>query len=58
VAAGIYAKMFHVKHRPGRPHYAILQNNPMDRKIALSNQLLSVDNFVHSAAWIRPESAD
>jgi len=30
---GIYAKMFHVKHRPEKPELSILQNDPMDRKI-------------------------
>jgi len=27
--------MFHVKHRPKKPNYAILQNDPMDQKIGM-----------------------
>jgi hypothetical protein len=32
-----------------RPNYAILQNNPMDRKIASKDQLLDEVNVVHFA---------
>src|SRR5262249_21732847 len=40
-----YAKMFHVKHRAAGPKTSILQNNPMDQKIALVFQRHDLAHF-------------
>jgi hypothetical protein len=52
----IYAKMFHVKHPAPSRDSSILQNNPMDQKIALLLQTLNTYQILLAAVQRRSES--